>query len=113
MSCSSNPQGAVAGAKACAAAVRPRRPVVTAFVRRDDGKLLVVKRSDKVGSYRHLWGGVSGGVEGSESLLDRALTEIAEEAGLTPQQLQLVSFGRPLPVDDAASASWCTRSCSS
>lgn len=27
---------------------RSRRPVVTAFIRRDDGKLLVVKRSDQV-----------------------------------------------------------------
>ncbi|WIA12133.1 hypothetical protein OEZ85_012206 [Tetradesmus obliquus] len=100
MSCSSSAQGAVAGAEASAAAVRPRRPVVTAFVRREDGKLLVVKRSEKVSSYRHQWGGVSGGVEGSESLLHRALTEIVEETGLTPQQLQLVAFGRPLPVDD-------------
>uniref|UniRef100_A0A383WBQ4 Nudix hydrolase domain-containing protein n=1 Tax=Tetradesmus obliquus TaxID=3088 RepID=A0A383WBQ4_TETOB len=100
MSCSSSAKGAVAGAEASAAAVRPRRPVVTAFVRREDGKLLVVKRSEKVSSYRHQWGGVSGGVEGSESLLHRALTEIVEETGLTPQQLQLVAFGRPLPVDD-------------
>jgi hypothetical protein len=28
------------------------------------------------------------------------LLQIAEETGLTAQQLQLVSFGRPLPVDD-------------
>jgi hypothetical protein len=30
----------------------------------------------QVSTYRHQWGGVSGGVEGSESLLDRALTEV-------------------------------------
>jgi hypothetical protein len=50
-SCSSSVQGTVAGAEASAAAAKPRRPVVTAFVRRDDGKLLVVKRSDKVNTH--------------------------------------------------------------
>lgn len=125
----------------------------------------------QVGSYQQYWGGVSGGVEGNESLLHRALQEvnepccscwvrptlvaslltpcqhqhmrsvrarchacvttlqrvafahncwpnfvgifnppvhsnhcaavqISEEVGLTPQQLQLVTCGRPLPVDD-------------
>lgn len=29
-----------------------------------------------------------------------ALFQIREEVGLTPQQLQLVTCGRPLPVDD-------------
>jgi hypothetical protein len=53
--CSSSAQGAVAGADASAAAVRPRRPVVTAFVRREDGKLLVVKRSDKVTMVCQQW----------------------------------------------------------
>jgi hypothetical protein len=34
------------------------------------------------------------------ALLLLLLLQIAEETGLTHQQLQLVSFGRPLPVDD-------------
>ncbi|KAF8071226.1 SAD2 [Scenedesmus sp. PABB004] len=78
----------------------PRRAVVTSFVRRDDGALLLVRRSAAVSTYQHQWGGVSGGVEGSESLLERALIEIEEEVGLVPAQLELVCWGRPLPVDD-------------
>lgn len=34
----------------------------------------------QVGSYQQYWGGVSGGVEGSESLLHRALQEVRPRA---------------------------------
>eukprot|EP00879_Flechtneria_rotunda_P003988 GHRR01004228.1.p1 GENE.GHRR01004228.1~~GHRR01004228.1.p1 ORF type:complete len:360 (+),score=125.10 GHRR01004228.1:765-1844(+) len=78
----------------------PRRPVVTAFIRRDDHKFLVVRRSDKVRTYPLTYGAISGGVEGNESLLDRARAKILQETSLTPKQLQLVCFGRPLLVDD-------------
>jgi len=50
---------------------------VTAFVQRQDGRVLVVKRSDKVSTYQGMWGGVSGGVEADDtSLIDRAYAEV-------------------------------------
>eukprot|EP00877_Chromochloris_zofingiensis_P001022 jgi/Chrzof1/10920/Cz05g17080.t1 len=75
-------------------------PVTTAFVQGKDGRVLVVRRSDKVHTYPGMWGGVSGGVEGGESLMDRAVTEIEEEVGIDRSQLQLLRAGRPLPVVD-------------
>lgn len=62
--------------------------------------MLVVQRSDEVRTYPGKWGGVSGGVEGSESLLSRALVEINEEVGYSADQITLVRSGRPLFVDD-------------
>lgn len=77
------------------------RPVVTAFVQRHDGRVLVVKRSDKVSTYQGMWGGVSGGVEPTDtSLVDRAYDEIEEEVGIPRRRLRLVCSGRPLPVRD-------------
>ncbi|GBF95237.1 hypothetical protein Rsub_07952 [Raphidocelis subcapitata] len=77
------------------------RPVVTAFVQRDDGRVLLVRRSDRVSTYRGMWGGVSGGVEaGDASLPDRAFQEIEEEVGIPRARLRLVCCGRPQPVRD-------------
>lgn len=54
--------------------------VVTAFVQRPtDGSVLVVLRSDKVGTYQRYWGAVSGGVEqGDRSLADRCRQEVCK-----------------------------------
>lgn len=56
--------------------MRTRKDVVTAFIRKSNATVLLVRRSDQVGSYKNYWGGVSGGVEGSESLLRRAQIEV-------------------------------------
>jgi len=58
------------------------RPVVSCFLERE-GRVLVVRRSEKVGSFQGKWSGVSGFLEGSEAPEDRALREIEEETGLT------------------------------
>lgn len=41
----------------------PRRHVVTAVVQKADGQVLLVRRSQQVGTYQGMWGGVSGYVE--------------------------------------------------
>lgn len=53
-----------------------RKPVVTAFIQQQQGKILLVKRSQMVGTYQGYWGGVSGGMEGNEKAIDRAYTEV-------------------------------------
>lgn len=77
-----------------------RRDVVTAFLRREDNSVLLVKRSEKVGTYKLHWGGISGVVEGDEALRQRAETEIYEEVGYSPSEIAFVRTGRPLFVDD-------------
>lgn len=73
-----------------------RREVVTAFLRHD-GRLLLVRRSAQVGSYRGRWAGISGYLE-EPAALQQALREIREETGLTPDQMRLVAAGECLEV---------------
>lgn len=57
---------------------RGRRDVVTAFVRKPvESTVLLVKRSEKVNTYKLHWGGVSGVVEGDENLQQRAEREVS------------------------------------
>lgn len=79
--------------------------VVTAFIRRH-GHVLLLKRSDRVGSYRGCWAAVSGHIE-QVSALQQALIEIREETGLRAEQLRLVGHGATLNViDDALQRCW-------
>lgn len=71
--------------------------VVTCFLE-SDGRILLLRRSGKVGSYRGKWAGVSGY---AESPPDRqALIEIQEEADLGSDDIRLLKTGEPLIIDD-------------
>ncbi|HYM40064.1 MAG TPA: NUDIX domain-containing protein [Thermoplasmata archaeon] len=58
-----------------------RRPVVSAFLR-NRGRFLVVRRSQRVGTFRGRWSAVSGYIEGREDPRARAAQEVREETGL-------------------------------
>jgi len=71
--------------------------VVTAFLRHD-GEILLVRRSDAVGTYCGRWAGVSGYVEGDpEAALGDVRRELREETGTEPA---LVRGGDPVEVVD-------------
>ncbi len=74
-------------------------PVVTALLERDDGRILLLERSEKVGSYRHLWAGISGYLE-EPTALDQAYREIREEVGVDASALQLAAQGAPILARD-------------
>jgi translation initiation factor 2B subunit (eIF-2B alpha/beta/delta family)/8-oxo-dGTP pyrophosphatase MutT (NUDIX family) len=79
------------------------RPVVTCFLR-SEGEVLLLGRSDAVGSYRGQWGGVAGHVA-DDAGRDRdpetaARAEIAEETGLT-DAVTLVRRGDSFQFTDA------------
>lgn len=63
-----------------------RRDVVTAFLRRGN-RILLLKRSGAVGSFRGHWASVSGFLEGDEAPEERARKEIREETGLREADL--------------------------
>ncbi|MFB5620451.1 MAG: NUDIX domain-containing protein [Nitrosopumilus sp.] len=63
--------------------------IVTSFIRNDD-KLLILKRSDKVKSMKGLWAGISGIIENDEEPLKRAKIEIFEEVGITEDKITLI-----------------------
>ena len=63
--------------------------IVTSFIR-DNDKLLILKRSDKVKSMKGLWAGISGIIENGEEPLSRAKIEIFEEVGITEDEITLI-----------------------
>ena len=66
--------------------------VVSSFLQSDQ-RILILRRSDRVGSYRGRWAGVSGYLEEGEEPLQRAKIEIQEELGLSSLQVSLVRSG--------------------
>jgi len=73
--------------------------VVTVFLRHD-ADVLLLRRSDTVGSYAGLWGAVAGHAEGDPAAAAR--TEIREETGLDPEaDAALVRRGASFDVVDA------------
>ncbi|MCU4974420.1 initiation factor 2B [Halobacteria archaeon AArc-m2/3/4] len=83
--------------------------VVTAFLR-NRGEVLLLRRSDAVGTYTGRWGGVSGYAEGNPD--EQVRVEIREETGLevdvegagTDEESGAVAFvraGRPVRVEDS------------
>ena len=71
--------------------------VVTCFLEHG-GKILILRRSSKVGTYRRSWAGVSGYMETNE--IDQAFTEIRQETQIYEKDLKLVKKGEPLEVID-------------
>jgi ADP-ribose pyrophosphatase YjhB (NUDIX family) len=71
--------------------------VVTCFLE-SDGKILILLRSEKVGTYRGKWGGVAGFIESTPE--QQSLTEIREETGLEAADVSLVKQGDFLTVSD-------------
>jgi ribose 1,5-bisphosphate isomerase len=82
------------------------KAVVTSFLQAGE-RILILRRSRKVGSYQGRWAGVSGYIEGNEEPLQRARTEIAEEVGLNSSQATLVRAGEVLRTyDEEADTVW-------
>lgn len=73
--------------------------VVSSFLLSDQ-RILLLRRSNRVGSYRGRWSGVSGYLEESEEPLQRAKIEIQEELGLSSLQVSLVRSGELLRTFD-------------
>ena len=71
--------------------------VVTCFLE-SDGEILLLRRSEQVGSYQGRWAGVSGYIEKTPD--EQAWVEIEEEASLCQEDLKLIKKGEPLIVDD-------------
>jgi len=72
--------------------------IVTSFLKNDD-KVLILKRSDKVKSMRGLWAGVSGIIEKDDSSpLSRAKIEIFEETGIKREQINLLKESQQMKI---------------
>ena len=75
------------------------KQVVTSFLQR--GRfILLLRRSDDVGTYQGKWGAVSGFLDENEDPYERAKLEINEETALTSKNLRLIRSGELLRVYD-------------
>ena len=71
--------------------------IVTSFIK-DNEKLLLLKRSDKVKSMKGLWAGISGIIEKNEEPLTRAKTEIFEEVGISEDKIKLIKAAQEMRI---------------
>ena len=65
-------------------------------------KMLLLKRSDKVGTHRNKWACVSGYVEEEDDILERARREIEEETGLYRSDVKFEGEGKSITFFDEA-----------
>lgn len=76
------------------------KDVVTSILK-NGKKILILKRSNKVGSFQGKWAGVSGYVEKYDlSPLKRAIIEIEEETGLNENEIKLIRAAKPIEIRD-------------
>ncbi len=73
--------------------------VVTAILR-NRGRVLIVRRSEKVGTFQGRWSAISGHIEGREDPKHRAMVEVREETGL--RGIVFRSAGDPVLARDGA-----------
>ena len=73
--------------------------IVTSFIKNDD-KILILQRSDKVKSMKCLWAVVSGIIEKRDKTpLDRAKTEIREETGINENEIELLKYVEQIKIE--------------
>src|SRR5437763_1735115 len=75
--------------------LRPTHVVTCILLRTDqeETRILLVRRSQRVGSYQGRWAGVSGFVEPNVTPDEQAYTEIREETGLQCDQVPMLRRG--------------------
>ena len=71
--------------------------VVTCFLE-SENQILILRRSEQVGSYQGRWAGVSGYIENTAD--EQALIEIEEETSLGVEDIELIKKGEPLHIED-------------
>lgn len=96
------PDGRIDYSKARAA------PVITVFVR-FKSEMLILKRGEKVGTYRGKWNVVAGYLDELKPIREKVLEELREEVGISEKEILSIHFGRPFKViDKSIDKTWFT-----
>ncbi len=74
--------------------------VASCILQNKDGEILILKRSEKVRTYKGLWGVVAGYIEEDETPLKTAIKEIREEVGLDQNYFKLKKSLDPIEFTD-------------
>ena len=75
------------------------RTVVTVIAKRDD-KVLILKRSGKVSTYKGCWAGISGSIHPGEDPVEAAMREMKEETGFGLTRNGIAVRGEPIYARD-------------
>lgn len=75
------------------------RTVASTFIEYKN-KILIMKRSQRVGTYRRMWGVASGHVEKNETPLQTALKEVEEETSIKAKWVKKIIQGTPFEMID-------------
>lgn len=73
--------------------------VLTCFVQFED-KILLLQRSDKVGTYKKMWNSVAGYIDEIVPLEKKIFEELREELGLTEEAIEDVNIAQPYKFTD-------------
>ena len=73
--------------------------VVTCFVKFNDD-ILLLKRSNKVWTYKGKWNVVAGYLDGIKPLRQKALEELNEETNITKEKVKRISIAEPFDFHD-------------
>lgn len=64
------------------------------------GEILILLRSNRVRSYKGIWGGVSGRIENQLTPIEQAKLEVKEETGLLDEDIISITEGKVAMLDD-------------
>ncbi len=81
-------------------------PVITIFIRYGD-KILLLRRSDKVGTYKGKWNTVAGYLDEVKPIREKVLEELLEEVGIREDEVSSINFGESYKfVDQLVNRTW-------
>ena len=75
--------------------------VLTCFIKYKN-KILLLKRSDKVRTYKGLWNTVAGYLDEPCTVKEKALKEVSEELGIKANIINIITLGNPFESFDIA-----------
>ena len=81
-------------------------PVITIFIRYGD-KILLLRRSGKVGTYKGKWNTVAGYLDEVKPIREKVLEELLEEVGIREDEVSSINFGESYKfVDQLVNRTW-------
>ncbi len=76
-------------------------PVITVFIKYED-RILLLKRSDKVSTYRGKWNTVAGYLDEVKPIGEKILEELNEEVGISESEILTIHPGKSYKYKDTA-----------
>lgn len=76
-----------------------KAPTIITFLRYSD-EVLLLKRSDEVGTYRNKWSVVAGYLDELKPVKEKALEEVEEETGISEDSVSSIEIGECFEFND-------------